>query len=42
MEIHGRLYFKLFCAIADVIETLENLQEECEEIYISSFDKENK
>lgn len=42
MEIYRRLYFKLFCAIADVIETLQDLQEECEEIYISSFDKENE
>ncbi len=42
MEIYKKLYFKLFCAISDVIETLENLQRECEEIYINSSDEENE
>ena len=42
MEIYKELYFKLLGAIADVTEMLENLQKECEEIYISSSDEENE
>ena len=38
MEDYKKMYYELFNKITDTIETLKKIQQEAEEIYISSND----
>jgi len=42
MPDYKAMYFKLMAKIADVIDILTKLQQECEEMYIKSGDTEEQ
>ena len=42
MKDYKEMYFKLFNATEDAIKLLIKAQEECEELYLSSYDDEDE